>query len=178
MLQSSTYLEDGWIITNSDITQTDLVDNSTQLPVPFFAEALQSKFADIVASVMSDPVLFSHVEVTVPCTRTQTVLVWRYEPFWLFLSYSLSSLATVAAVVTGLWTMKKNGYAFSATFSTFFSIRGDSQLMERAGDNWLAHPPLAKEFRKTRVKYGIINQERGELGLGFAEYVGDRDGEP
>ncbi|KAI9860719.1 MAG: hypothetical protein M1830_006219, partial [Pleopsidium flavum] len=120
--------ESGWSETYSDISQTTLVDADTSLTVPNFPSAVETKFADLVLSIMSDDIMHSKIHISVPCTMANIVLVWNYAPLWLWLSYGAALLTTLVAVAVGAAAISRNGYAVDTNFSTFLATTRSKDL--------------------------------------------------
>ena len=174
--------ESSWSETYSDISQTTLVvpDNS-DLAVPDFPAAVEQKFADLVLSLMSDPIMHSQIFTTLPCTVASTALLWTYDPRWLLISYGVGILVTLGAVAVGAVAFIKNGYAVDSCFSTFLATTSGKDLDDLARGSCLGQYPLGRDFMRNRLQFGeVVNGDTQirHAGFGFPEkIVGTKFGE-
>lgn len=146
-----------YAITYTDATQTDLLERDSQLPVSNdLAGAVENMYRDVFFSMMSDTMLHDRQLSTVPCSVTTMVPVWKYEPFWLALSYFLAVGVTFIILFIGMHGFIKNGYAADANFSTFMATTRSKDVDELSRGSCLGQWPKNKDFKQTKLRFGEI----------------------
>ncbi|KAI1084931.1 hypothetical protein F5B20DRAFT_520275 [Whalleya microplaca] len=161
-------------IDHSDITQSDLIDQTTGLPVvDDFAATLEDRFNGIFLSMLADKQLHSQTNSLVPCTVTTQVLVWRYEPFWLALPYIIAVSLTMVAVAAGAYSFHKNGYSANTSFSAFITTSRSADIDELSYGHCLGQWPTSKEISNTTLRFGEVRMQsdQAHASFGFPENV-------
>lgn len=155
--------------TNTDATQTNLLEGDTQLPASNdLAAAVENLYRDVFFSMMSDTLLHDRQLSTIPCTVTHSVLVWKYEPFWLALSYCLAVGVTFIILIIGMHGFIKNGYAADANFSTFMATTRSMDIDTLSRGSCLGEWPKNKELLETRLRFGEIETHGSDPHAAFA----------
>lgn len=157
--------QDDWVMTESDISQTDIIDPGSGLPfeedlVPYIEKA----FHNIYLSMLSDDKQFSQKLADLPCHESAQVLVWSYNPTWLAVSYFIAVGLTFAAVGVGLHAIVTNGYVAQTNFSTFLVTTRNPDLDKMAEGSYLGSWPMKKELRETRLQFGQTTESDSSEG--------------
>lgn len=147
--------QDSYVITESDISQTDILDPGSGLAYeddigPTFEQA----FHDVYLSFLADSKQKIQVFVDLPCDASAHVLVWSYRPTWLAVSYFIAVAVTFAAVGVGLHAIATNGYVAQTNFSTFLTTTRNPDLDKMTSGSCLGAWPLKKELRNTKLRFG------------------------
>lgn len=167
-----------YAITYTDATQTDLLDRDSQLPVSDnLAEAVENMYRDVFFSMLSDTVLHDRQMAIVPCSVTSSVTVWKYEPFWLALSYFLAVGVTLIILFVGMHGFIKNGYAADANFSTFMATTRSQDVDDLSRGSCLGQWPKDRDFKETRLRFGEVETGRSDphAAFGFAQNIKEFD---
>jgi hypothetical protein len=147
--------DDSWAITYSDISETDITDPGSGMP---HEEALgpyiEAGFQSIYLAMLSDTKQVSQFPDANPCDIEMNVLVWRYTPLWLAISYCIAVGLTLAAVGVGLYAMAVNGYVATTNFSTFLVTTRNADLDSMIRGSSLGTLPLNKEVGETALRFG------------------------
>ncbi|KAB5571774.1 hypothetical protein GE09DRAFT_1185340 [Coniochaeta sp. 2T2.1] len=168
--------DDDWATTHTDISQTDIADPGTGLPHERdFAPYVEAGFQSIFLSMQSDVKQYAQTNTTLACEVTSRVLVWKYNPLWLAVSYFVAVGLTFAAVGVGLHAMVANGYAMETNFSTFLTTTRNPELDAVVRGSSLGASPLKKAVRETKLRFGEVRTEGGEgaphAAFGFPEQI-------
>lgn len=143
------------MITESDISQTDIIDPGSGLPYSEdLGPAIEQSFHDIYLSFLADTKQKSQVFVDKPCEESAHVLVWSYRPMWLAVSYFIAVGLTFAAVGVGLHAIATNGYVAQTNFSTFLTTTRNPDLDKMTEGSCLGAWPLKKDLLNTRLRFG------------------------
>lgn len=149
------------MITESDISQTLLIDPGNGFPIsPDVPGTIEAGFQNIYLSLLSDTLQYSQIFVDVPCQTTLHVMVWKYDPLYLAVSYCIAVGLTLAAVGVGLHAIAANGYVAQTNFSTFLTTTRNPDLDGVAAGSCLGAWPMSREVRKTRLRFGEVVKER------------------
>lgn len=163
--------DDNWAVTNSDISQTDIADPGTGMPhEEAFGPYVEAGFQSIFLSMQSDVKQYAQTNATEKCEVTKSVLVWRYNPLWLAISYFIAVGLTFAAVGIGLHAMIMNGYAIETNFSTFLTTTRNPDLDEVVKGSSLGASPLKKSVRETKLRFGETIRPEGTDGVPHAAF--------
>lgn len=161
---------DTYAITNSDVTQTTLLDPSTQLPTggDDLAASVSDYYRDVFVSMLSDVNLHDRQLSNISCSVTSSVQVWKYEPFWLVLPYAIAVGVTFIILLVGLHGFIMNGYAADASFSTFIVTSRSKDLDALSKGSCLGQWPKEKELLESRLKFGEIETDGTDPHASFA----------
>ena len=147
--------QDSYVITESDISQTDILDPGSGLPYDDdLGPTIERSFHDVYLSFLADTKQKGQVFADAACDASAHVLVWSYRPTWLAVSYFVAVAATAAAVGVGLHAVVTNGYVAQTNFSTFLATTRNPDLDELVEGACLGAWPLRKEVRDTRLRFG------------------------
>jgi len=148
----------------SDISQTSLIDRYTFLAVPDFHLAIERKFSQLVLAIMSDTPFAPTVNVSaVPCTVTRQIQRWRYEPFWLVVSYGVGAAVASVVVAAGWYAFRATRYGVdTASFSTLIALTRNGELDELMEGCSLGRAPLPSRVLEKRLRFGDITALRGD----------------
>jgi hypothetical protein len=158
----------GLQITNTDATNTKIIDMEHYLPVPDLMGAVQSLYDDIILSLLSNPqflvVAWAADPSTPsgkrsdgplhPCTRTRIRNVFVYKRRVLWIVYGIFiTLATISIVFGALAIAKNEGHFRRSRFSSIVGASRGAQLdhldwrVDKRG-----HVPGS--VRRTKLQYG------------------------
>jgi len=144
-----------YVITESDISQTTILDPGNGMPVcRDLAPYIEQSFHNVYLSFLSDVKQKSQMFVDMPCQASKHVLVWSYRPTWLAVSYFISVGLTFAAVGVGLHAIATNGYVAQTNFSTFLTTTRNPDLDKMVEGSCLGAWPLDERVRETRLRFG------------------------
>ena len=103
--------------------------------------------------------------------------MWKYEPFWLALSYFLAVGVTFIILFIGMHGFIKNGYAADANFSTFMATTRSKDVDELTRGSCLGQWPKNKDFKQTRLRFGEIETGGSDphAAFGFPGNIKDFD---
>lgn len=154
-----------WAVTNSDISQTDITDPGTGMShEDALGPYIETGFQSIYLSMLSDWKTYAQSFTSLPCDASKHVLVWRYNPLWLAVSYFVAVALTLAAVGVGLHAMVANGYAMETNFSTFLTTTRNPDLDEVVRGSSLGASPLKRAVRETKLRFGETVRPAGTDG--------------
>lgn len=160
-----------WAITNSDISQTDITDPGTGMShEDGLGPYIETGFQSVYLSMLSDWKTYAQSFQSLPCDVNQHVLVWRYNPLWLAISYFIAVGLTFMAVGVGLHAIVENGYAMETNFSTFLTTTRNPDLDEVVRGSSLGASPLKKAVRETKLRFGETVRPEGEQGTPHAAF--------
>lgn len=163
--------DDDWVTTNSDISQTDIADPGSGLPhEEAFGPYVEAGFWSVFLAMQSDVKQWAQYFETQECEVTIGVLVWRYNPTWLAVSYFIAVGLTFAAVGVGLHAIVSNGYAMETNFSTFLTTTRNPDLDEVVRGSSLGAAPLKESVRETRLRFGETIRPEGAEGEPHAAF--------
>lgn len=113
--------------------------------------------------------LYAQVNITAPCTTSNTILIWNYKPFWLVLSYSLAVLFALTAVIEGLFAFARNGYSADTNFSTILATTRNIDLDRLAEGMCLGQSLPPNSFMEERLRFRQVRRrdEQGEAHAAF-----------
>ncbi|OIW29243.1 hypothetical protein CONLIGDRAFT_411841 [Coniochaeta ligniaria NRRL 30616] len=166
-----------WAITNSDISQTDITDPGTGLShEDALGPYIETGFQSIYLAMLSDWKTYAQNFSSLPCEVNMHLLVWRYNPLWLAISYFIAVALTFAAVGIGLHAIVANGYAMETNFSTFLTTTRNPDLDEVVRGSSLGASPLKRAVRETKLRFGETVRPEGAEGtphaaFGFPEQI-------
>jgi hypothetical protein len=144
-----------WVMTESDISQTDILDPGNGMAYEEdLGPAIEASFHNVYLSFLADLKQRSQLFVDLPCKASAHVLVWRYRPTWLAVSYFIAVGVTFAAIGVGFHAIAANGYVAQTNFSTFLTTTRNPDLDKLAEGSCLGVWPLKKELRDTRLRFG------------------------
>jgi hypothetical protein len=147
--------EADWVTTESDISQTNIIDPGSGLPYEEdLAPGIEAAFHNIYLSFLSDDKQKAQQYRDLPCAATSHVLVWNYRPTWLAVSYFIAIGLTFAAIGVGLHAIATNGYVAQTNFSTFLATTRNPDLDKMAEGSCLGAWPIKKEMHNTRLRFG------------------------
>ncbi|OTB02440.1 hypothetical protein M426DRAFT_13586 [Hypoxylon sp. CI-4A] len=140
-------------IDNTNALQSNLFRDTIGLPVSDdLAGTLEQLFRDYFLSMLGDTQLHSQVNLTVPCTVTNSVLVWHYDPFWLIFSYALALATAIIIIAIGAFCFYKNGYTMDTSFSTLVATTRsqdvDDLMVGYNSGQW----PMPDDIAQTKLR--------------------------
>lgn len=168
-----------WAVTNSDISQTDVMDPGTAQPhEEKLGPYVEAGFQNIFLSMLSDKKQYAQGGIDIPCFISKRAQIWRYAPLWLAISYFIAVGLTLGAVGVGLHAMVANGYAIQTNFSTFLATTRNSDLDAVVRGSSLGAAPLKREARETSLRFGEMRPEgtaghdgRAHAAFGFPDQI-------
>jgi hypothetical protein len=160
-----------WAVTHSDISLTDITDPGTGMShEDLLGPYIETGFQFVFLSMLSDWKTYGQVFTPLPCDVTEHVLVWRYRPLWLAISYFIAVGLTFMAVAVGLHAMLENGYAMETNFSTFLTTTRNADLDEVVRGSSLGASPLKKSVKETKLRFGETVRPNGAEGVPHASF--------
>ncbi|CZT13646.1 uncharacterized protein RAG0_17153 [Rhynchosporium agropyri] len=151
-----------WTRLFSLISQTPLLNQTSQYAVSDFPRAISQQFANQIISLCTSPVLYAQINITAPCTTSKTILVWNYKPFWLIISYSLAVFLASLAVIEGLFAFAKNGYSADTNFSTILATTRNLDVDRLAEGMCLGQSPPLRNFPEAKLRFGELKRRGSE----------------
>ena len=144
-----------YVITESDISQTSILDPGSGLPYDEdLGPAIENSFHNVYLSFLADSKQQSQLFVDIPCEASAHVLVWSYKPTWLAVSYVTAVAVTFIAIGIGVHAIAANGYVAQTNFSAFLTTTRNPDLDKMAEGSCLGAWPLKNEVRDTRLRFG------------------------
>ncbi|KAH9909637.1 hypothetical protein F4778DRAFT_712103 [Xylariomycetidae sp. FL2044] len=151
------------VIDETAASQTNLFEQVSGYPIEDdLGRSVENRFDDFILSMISTTQLHSQVNLTMPCSITDSVLLWRYEPFWLVLSYSLAVGFTLVVVTLGGHCFYKNGYSMDTTFSSFVTTTRSKDLDKLSEGHSLGQWPMLKDISEAKIKFGSLADPAAE----------------
>lgn len=134
---------------------------------------MEDIYRELFFSMMSDAMLHDRQLSTVPCGVKTSVILWKYEPFWLALSHCIAVGVTMIILVVGMHGFIKNGYAADANFCTFMATTRSKDVDELSRGSCLGRWQKERSFKDTRLRFGEIETGGSDphAAFGFAENI-------
>ncbi|KAH7398237.1 hypothetical protein BKA66DRAFT_565858 [Pyrenochaeta sp. MPI-SDFR-AT-0127] len=159
------------VITNSDISETRLINGRTAYPQPNLMDDVQSLFEDLLISLLSEPTLVIAETEDVPCMRTRTGLQYRYYKRSLWIGYTVVISITFSFVLVGAWSIHQNGVASDVLFSRIMVTTRNPTLDHLSVGACLGGDPFPKELTETKLRFGVLLEDDPREGpLGRVEH--------
>ncbi|CZR68527.1 uncharacterized protein PAC_18426 [Phialocephala subalpina] len=124
-----------------------------------FADDIEAFSLNASLSMLSDPILCTHMDTDV--TTTTAATVYLYEPTNLILSYGFALLFSTTSVLIGIVALRHNGISHDASVSTFAIAMQSDEIKDALGKHPLDSKPLGKELRQ--LKFQFDGEERFKL---------------
>ncbi|KAK0647103.1 hypothetical protein B0T16DRAFT_458965 [Cercophora newfieldiana] len=144
----------------SNIYQTNLINETTGLAVDDFPRALETSFANLVLSLLSEPKFSPVFNTSRPCTVRSRIQQWQYEPFWLGVSYGIGAVAALVCIAAGAYAFVSNRYGVDTMlFSTILAVTRNNPELDRLMDGYsLGRAPLPERVLRQRLRFGDITE--------------------
>ncbi|KAK7188218.1 hypothetical protein DPSP01_001762 [Paraphaeosphaeria sporulosa] len=161
----------GLFVTSSDISETKLMDAEITYPQQDLPAAIQGLFEDILISLLSDPRLIVADTQAVPCTKDQSVNVYKYKREGLWIGYAFAVAGAFVCLVVGGWAIHQNGVASDTLFSRILVTTRNPTLDRLSVGACLGGDPFPKELTRTKLRFGVLLEENPREGpLGTVEH--------
>ncbi|KAL1597770.1 hypothetical protein SLS60_008257 [Paraconiothyrium brasiliense] len=158
-------------VTSSDISETDLMDARSTYPRPDLPEAIQHVFEDMIISLLSDEHLVVAQKQSVPCTKEQSVSVYKYKREGLWIGYAFAVAIAFICLIIGGWAIRQNGVASDTLFSRILVTTRNPTLDRLSVGACLGGDPFPKELTRTKLRFGVLLEENPREGpLGTVEH--------
>ncbi|KAF2829157.1 hypothetical protein CC86DRAFT_345655 [Ophiobolus disseminans] len=165
---SVTKTNDVYAITNSDISETRLMDARMSDPIPDLIGGIQSLFEEMLISLLSEPTLVIGQSQDVPCLKTRTINTYRYYRRGLWIGYTTVISITFCFVLIGAYSIYQNGVASDVLFSRIMVTTRNPTLDHLGVGACLGGDPFPKELTETKLRFGVLledNPREGPLGV-------------
>ncbi|KAF1966163.1 hypothetical protein BU23DRAFT_487420 [Bimuria novae-zelandiae CBS 107.79] len=170
-LGGSVYFSNKLKVTSSDISETRLMDAATTYPRQDLPEAIQQTMEDMLISLLSDERLVVAQKQAVPCTKTQSVSVYKYKREGLWVGYAFAVAAALLCLAVGGWAIHQNGVASDTLFSRILVTTRNPTLDRLSVGACLGGDPFPKELTRTKLRFGVLLEENPREGpLGTVEH--------
>jgi hypothetical protein len=163
-LQGTIDLEGKQPRTKTDASATRLVSQTNFYPVEDLQEQVQSFYEDMILSLLSDPQLVVATTASVSCTRSRRVTLFRYVPSGLWIGYAIIIAVTLIFLVVGFHAMYDNGVSSDTVFSRIMTTTRNPTLDRLSVGACLGSDPFPKELERTKLRFGVLDENGGERG--------------
>ncbi|PSN61852.1 hypothetical protein BS50DRAFT_503958 [Corynespora cassiicola Philippines] len=158
-------------ITESDISETKLMEQSTSYVLPDLQAGVQALFEDMLLSLLSEEHFVVTTFAPTPCTKSRAVNVFVYHKEGLWVGYAIAVAATAVFLVVGYWSIHQNGVASDTQFSRIMVTTRNPTLDRLAVGACLGGDPFPRELRETKLRFGVLLEEDPREGpLGRVEH--------
>lgn len=101
---------------------------------------------------------------TVEVFSSLTVNVYKYDPRYLIISYSLGLLFSILSVAIGIYSFRANGVNHSSAFSAIVATTRNPDLDALSRGQSLGVLSLDKDLVKVKIKFGELITEAHDIG--------------
>lgn len=161
----------GLFVTNSDISETKLMDRKTTYPQQDLPEAIQQLFEDMIITLLSDPLLVVADKQSVACLKEKSISVYKYKREGLWVGYAFAVAGSFVCLLIGGWAIHQNGVASDTLFSRILVTTRNPTLDRLSVGACLGGDPFPKELTRTKLRFGVLLEENPREGpLGTVEH--------
>jgi len=147
---------------NSELSQTRLVSNATNLPTEDLPGQIQDFYTNIILSLFSAPQLLVVSEEKVMVNRTRYQSAFVYSPEKLWMCYAPVISAVLIVLIIGAWTIFQDGTTFSVGFSRVMVTTRNTTLDDISRGACLGNDPFPIELMHTKLQFGVLNEHADE----------------
>jgi hypothetical protein len=148
--------------TKTEASATRLVNQTNFYPVPDLQTQVQTFYEAMILSLVSDPQLVVGTTSSVPCVRTRRTNVFKYYPEGLWIGYALVIAITFLFLIVGFHAMVDNGVASDTVFSRIMTTTRNPTLDHLSVGACLGSDPFPKELERTKLRFGVLDEENLE----------------
>lgn len=175
-LAGNIYMKNNQPFTQSEISMTNLVNQTTAFPVQNLDTMIQKLHQDILINLWGAQKLIISSEQKVECKKSRYTNVFKYYEKNLWIGYSIVVVVTLAAIIVGGLALRSNGISSDTLFSRILVTTRNPTLDHLSRGACLGSDPFPRELEETKLRFGVWHEGgvSGITGLGLS----GMDGKP
>lgn len=102
-------------------------------------------------------------------TYESQINVYSYDANNLWTAYGVAIAATLLSLGVGFHALFSNGVSYRTSFSTIVATTRNNALDDIMIGSSLGGDAMRKDVMRTKLRFGVIDEDRGEVVTGEAE---------
>ena len=163
-LKGQIYMDKNIPYTKSEISMTNLVNQTTAFPVSNLDGKIKNLHEDILITLWGAQNLVISATENISCVKSRYSNEFRYYPKNLWIGYSIVVFITLASILVGAHSLGSNGISSDTLFSRILVTTRNPTLDHLSRGACLGSDPFPRELEETKLRFGVWH-EGGGLGL-------------
>ncbi|KAF2755332.1 hypothetical protein EJ05DRAFT_98513 [Pseudovirgaria hyperparasitica] len=157
-LRGTIMVNENYPLTQSDISETKMINVTTNYPVDALMKTMVDTYDDMLISLLSENLGVVTSE-SVSCQKSKHENVYFYQQESLWIGYAIVILVTLAAMLIGFYSMWRNGVASDTLFSRILVTCRNPTLDRLSVGACLGSDPFPAELSRTKLRFGVLVEE-------------------